>query len=77
MRFKDSNKLIHRWVAYTKIYKLNKHDYKKPFREYQIHHKDGNKRNNDVSNLELLDAYDHKTKHTPFPLNILRRWTKK
>lgn len=29
-----------------------------------VHHKDENKKNNDISNLELLDAVTHKRKHT-------------
>ncbi len=30
----------------------------------QIHHKDGDKTNNDISNLELVDALTHKRKHS-------------
>lgn len=30
---------------------------------YHVHHKDGNKDNNDVSNLELLTAHDHEIYH--------------
>ena len=30
----------------------------------QIHHKDGNKLNNDISNLEILDALHHKREHS-------------
>lgn len=30
---------------------------------FQIHHKDGNKDNNDISNLELVSIHDHLSKH--------------
>lgn len=30
---------------------------------YHVHHKDGNRHNNDISNLELLKAHDHESMH--------------
>lgn len=51
--------LIHRQVAYKEIYLKNKEEYPMPFRKYVVHHKDGNKLNNDVSNLQILTKEEH------------------
>ena len=61
LRFKRSNKPLHRWVAYHQIYK--KGVFFRSFRSYQIHHIDGNKLNNDSSNLKLLTRSKHRRSH--------------
>jgi len=53
LRFNDSGNLVHRWVAYNKIYKPRK-------RKYQVHHKDGNKLNNNYLNLQIVSVFEHK-----------------
>ena len=34
-----------------------------PFSEYVVHHKDGNKKNNDIDNLEILEQKEHEEIH--------------
>lgn len=53
----------HRKVAYHKIYLKNRSKYKLPFSKYEVHHKDGNKSNNDPSNLQLLTPEQHIDMH--------------
>jgi len=62
-RFKDSDKLVHRWIALNKIYLPNKHKYRFPFSKYVVHHIDLNKLNNDVSNLEIITQNEHEDIH--------------
>lgn len=45
----------HRWVWEKKYGKIPK--------GYEIHHIDGNKRNNSIDNLELLTPKEHSAKH--------------
>jgi hypothetical protein len=54
-RFSDSDKSVHRWVAYKEIYSKHQSTYPLPFSSYQVHHKDGNIRNNNASNLKLVE----------------------
>ncbi len=61
LRFEGSGKLVHRWMAYKYIYKENNCFH--PFSAYVVHHKDGNKQNNSVLNLELLSRNEHNTIH--------------
>jgi len=55
--------LIHRQVAYKYIYSKNRFKYPLPFSEYQVHHIDGNKKNNNYSNLLLLTKVQHEKIH--------------
>ena len=41
---------------------------------YHIHHKDGNKANNDISNLELLKGTEHYTLHGKLLTDEEREW---
>lgn len=57
------------WDTEQKRYRME-HDviweqhYGKIPNEMQIHHKDGNKTNNNIENLELVDALQHKREHS-------------
>jgi len=63
LRFRDSHKLVHRWVAFKELYSKNKEKYPFAFDQYLIHHIDSNKRNNRPENLKLLTKYEHETIH--------------
>ena len=54
-------RLIHRKVAFENDYK--KGSYPKKFREYDVHHKDRNKKNNSLGNLQILTKKEHRAKH--------------
>ena len=41
---------------------------------YEIHHRDGNKANNDISNLQLVDAKDHRKIHSIQLTEEQREW---
>lgn len=62
-RWAGDGKLVHRGVAYKKIYLPNKDSYPLPFSEYVVHHKDENKKNNDVSNLQIVTQEEHERIH--------------
>ena len=53
--------LIHRKVAWQYLYDISEHT--KNFREYDVHHKDMNKRNNHKDNLQILTREEHKKEH--------------
>lgn len=59
----DHSTLIHRQIAYERIYQRNREQYPLPFSEYVVHHIDGNKKNNKLSNLMLLLQDDHDKIH--------------
>ena len=57
-------RLVHRDVAFRYLYDYPNHHLR--FREYDIHHKDRNKLNNNLDNLEVLTREEHKKKHGIF-----------
>ncbi len=63
LRFKDSGKLVHRFIAYTNIYKKNKTNYPGGFSKYQVHHKNLEKKDNRISNLQILTPEEHMVVH--------------
>lgn len=63
LRFKNSGKLVHRFIAKKYIYDKHPEKYKKLFSEYDIHHKDNIKTNNTHTNLEILTREQHIKKH--------------
>lgn len=55
--------LVHRQIAYEHIYKKHREKFPLPFSKYVVHHKDGKKTNNDISNLEILTPKEHDGEH--------------
>jgi len=55
LRFKDTNKLVHRWVAEKKIGRKLKQD-------EIVHHIDGNKLNNSSENLQVFSSQNEHQK---------------
>ena len=63
-RFKNNpKKLVHRNIAYNYIYLKDRGKYPLDFKEYQVHHKDGNKNNNHSDNLKLKEQREHEKEH--------------
>ncbi len=61
--YKRHSNLVHREKAYEQIYKKNRDRYPLPFSEYVVHHKDGNKQNNEIDNLDILTPDEHEGFH--------------
>jgi hypothetical protein len=59
LRWKRNNKLCHRDIAWEKGLR-NK---KAKFGKCDVHHKDHNKLNNNLANLEVLTRREHKIRH--------------
>ncbi len=56
LRFRDSNKLVHRWVMEKKL--------DRPLHEDElVHHINGNKKDNKPDNLELMTRKEHFKEH--------------
>lgn len=74
LRFKDSDKLVHRWVA------AKKYGGEEQIRDKEVHHLDGNKRNNNHNNIILLSKEDHyhlqehEKKHAPRERFMIKTW---
>ena len=61
LRWKSNRKLCHREIAYNYIYKMGSFELK--FSDYDVHHKDEYKFNNQPNNLELKLREEHELKH--------------
>jgi len=59
----EHSDLIHRQIAWEKIYKKNREEYPLRFREYEVHHRDRDKHNNGVSNLDIVTRDEHQLIH--------------
>lgn len=71
-KYPSHSNLEHREIAYRYIYKNHRHKYPGRFSEYVVHHKDGDKRNNDISNLQLLTEGDHQRYHDGVPPQLIQ-----
>ena len=66
--FNGHHRPIHREVAERELWNKGLYDkrFTKPFSEYQVHHKDGNKKNNSPENLEIVSKKEHRKRHYMF-----------
>ncbi len=55
--------LIHRQIAFNEIYLKNRNRYPLKFNKYVVHHIDGVKVNNEISNLQILTKEKHNYIH--------------
>jgi hypothetical protein len=63
VRQEISKNLLHRVKARTHIWAPNRDKYPLEFEEYDVHHKDENKLNNEPKNLEVLTREEHEKRH--------------
>jgi len=63
---------IHRQVAYVEIYLKNRRNYPLPFSNYIVHHKDREKLNNAVFNLQIMTEKEHDKLHKYIINNKIR-----
>ena len=62
--YRDQNNfLVHRSLAFRLVYLPNRKKYIMPFKFYQVHHKDRNKKNNLPHNLLILTKDEHNFLH--------------
>ena len=61
LRWKEGKRLCHRDIAYTHVYK--KSSFPNPFTDYDVHHQDGNKFNNNPDNLSIILREQHEVAH--------------
>ncbi len=73
LRYKDSNELIHRWVAKKEFYLKDRKKYPLDWNEYIVHHEDGDKLNNKPENLKILLKKEHEKVHGVRKNNFLMR----
>ena len=59
----EHSNLVHRAIAYKEIYLKNRSKYPLPFSEYDVHHEDGNKKNNKIKNLKIVTRKEHNELH--------------
>ena len=60
---KKNGKLVHREVAYKKIYLKKPEKYAYTFHRYIVHHIDGDKENNSKNNLAIWNSKEHNDYH--------------
>lgn len=65
LRSGGKDKLIHREVVLNELKRKQKklNDLIENFEDYVIHHKDENKKNNNLSNLEIMTRKEHAKEH--------------
>ncbi|MFH1801480.1 MAG: HNH endonuclease [archaeon] len=62
LRYEDK-RLVHRQMAFYEIFQENSGEFDNPFSYYDVHHKDGIKTNNKISNLQILTREEHMAIH--------------
>jgi len=67
--------LIHRQVA-KRNYLSNRNKYKLPFAKYVVHHKNEDKKDNRIENLEILTPEEHRKRHGKPEKKKKRKWWK-
>jgi cation transport ATPase len=72
LRNKRSGRLVHREIAFSYLYP---HNHNLDFSDLQIHHKDGNKLNNNLDNLQLVTPKEHEKIHNITP-ELKEKWEK-
>jgi hypothetical protein len=61
LRWKADKRLCHRDIAYNHVYRKGSFD--KKFSDYDVHHKNENKFDNNPKNLEVIKRKEHKLEH--------------
>jgi len=61
LRWKSSNRLCHRDITFNYVYK--KGSFTNQFSDYDVHHKDGDKFNNNPDNLDVVFREEHEIQH--------------
>lgn len=70
----DENEILtHRNLAYKEIYLKDRNKYPLPFYDYYVHHKDRNRKNNNLANIELLTWEEERNleKKSEFPIKYV------